>query len=149
MVASISPQCNILVIDDEPAARYVMASFFKDQNCVTYEAQNGSEGIRMAREIKPHLVLLDLHMPDMSGYDVLNSLKVDSEMQSIPVAVVTSASLSDQQRRNLKRQTCAIIDKSTLSREHMRRLMDVVLRQAEPPGEKKWRDRVNKTGVLE
>jgi CheY-like chemotaxis protein len=149
MVVSISPQCNILIIDDEPAARYVMASFFKSQNCLTYEAQNGSDGIRMAREIKPQLVLLDLHMPDMSGYDVLDSFKADSELQWIPVAVVTSASLSGQQSRNLERQTCAIIDKSTLSREHMRRLMDMVLRKAEPPGEKKWSDRVNKTGVLE
>jgi CheY-like chemotaxis protein len=125
------PPCNILVIDDEPAARYVMISFFKDQNCVTYEAQNGVDGYRMAREIKPQLVLLDLYMPDMSGYDVLDSLKADSELQWIPVAVVTSASLSDQQRRHLERHTCAIVNKSTLSRERMRGLLDLVLRQAE------------------
>jgi CheY-like chemotaxis protein len=108
-----------------------MASFFKDQNCVTYEAQNGGEGIRMAREIKPQLVLLDLHIPDMSGYDVLDLLKVDSEMHRIPVAVVTSASLSDQQRRNLERQTCAILSKSALSRERMSQLMELARREAE------------------
>jgi PAS domain S-box-containing protein len=125
------PQYNVLIIDDEPMARYVMASFFKDQNCVTYEAQNGGEGIRMAREIKPQLVLLDLHMPDMSGYDVLDLLKVDSEMHRIPVAVVTSASLSDQQRRNLERQTCAILSKSALSRERMSQLMELARREAE------------------
>jgi CheY-like chemotaxis protein len=90
--------------------------------------------------------LLDLHMPDMSGYDVLDLLKVDSEMHRIPVAIVTSASLSDQQRRNLERQTCAILGKSGLSRERMSRLMEMVRREA---------DRSNnavidqQTGVLE
>jgi PAS domain S-box-containing protein len=125
------PQYKVLIIDDEPMARYVMASFFKDQNCVTYEAQNGGEGIRMAREIKPQLVLLDLHMPDMSGYDVLDLLKIDSEMHRIPLAIVTSASLSDQQRRNLERQTCAIFSKSAMSRETMSRVLEVVRREAE------------------
>jgi CheY-like chemotaxis protein len=122
MVASDSLECNILIIDDEPAARYVVADLLRAENCVTYEAQNGVEGLRMAREIKPRLVLLDLHMPGMSGYDVLDSLKADSEMHGIPVAVVTSASLTDQQRRNLESQTCAIINKSSLSRERMHRL---------------------------
>src|SRR6266540_15302 len=86
MVASNSPECNILIIDDEPAARYVVAGFFRGENCVTYEAENGVEGLRMAREIKPQLVLLDLQMPDMTGYDVLDSLKADLEMHLIPVA---------------------------------------------------------------
>ena len=67
-------------------------------------------------------------MPGMSGYDVLDSLKADSKMHRIPVVVVTSASLTDQQRRNLECQTCAIINKSTLSREHMHRLLDLVVR---------------------
>ncbi len=128
MVASNSPECNILIIDDEPAARYVVAGFFRGENCVTYEAENGVEGLRMAREIKPQLVLLDLQMPDMTGYDVLDSLKADLEMHLIPVAVVTSASLTDHQRGSLERQTCAIIDKSTLSRERMQRLLGFVLR---------------------
>jgi CheY-like chemotaxis protein len=128
MVAPNSPECNILIIDDEPAARYVVAGFFRGENCVTYEAQNGVEGLRMAREIKPQLVLLDLHMPDMTGYDVLDSLKADSEMHRIPVAVVTAASLTDQQRRSLERQTCAIINKGTISRELMCRLVDVARR---------------------
>jgi len=125
------PRWHVLIIDDEPAARYVMASFFKDQDCVTYEARNGTDGIRMARAIKPQLVLLDLHMPDMSGYDVLDSLKADSEMHQIPVAVVTSASLSDEQRRKLQGQTCAIITKGALSRERMSGLVEAVRRQAE------------------
>jgi PAS domain S-box-containing protein len=139
------PQHTVLIIEDEPMARYVMASFFKDQNCVTYEAQNGGEGIRMAREIKPQLVLLDLHLPDMSGYDVLDSLKGDSEMHRIPVAIVTSASLSDQQRRNLERRTCAIFSKSALSRERMSRLVEMLRRQAERRNNEVTQQR---TGVL-
>jgi PAS domain S-box-containing protein len=140
------PDCNVLIIDDEPMARYVMASFFRDQNCVTYEARNGEEGIRLACEIKPQLILLDLHMPDMSGYDVLDLLKVDSEMGRIPVAIVTSASLSDSQRRHLERYTCAILSKSALSRQRMSRLMELVRREAE-----RTTDGVNEhqTGVLE
>ena len=137
------PRWHVLIIDDEPAARYVMASFFKDQDCVTYEARNGTDGIRMARAIKPQLVLLDLHMPDMSGYDVLDSLKADSEMHRIPVAVVTSASLSDEQRRKLQGQTCAIITKGALSRERMSGLVEAVRRQAERV------DGISPTGVME
>jgi CheY-like chemotaxis protein len=144
MVASNSPECNILIIDDEPAARYVLAGFFRAENCVTYEAQNGVEGLRMAREIKPQLVLLDLQMPDMTGYDVLDSLKADSEIHLIPVAVVTSASLTDHQRGRLERQTCAIIDKSTLSRERMQRLWAWCCDKASGDGEDRGTDGVNK-----
>jgi CheY-like chemotaxis protein len=124
----------------------VVAGFFRTENCITYEAQNGVEGLRMAHEIKPQLVLLDLHMPDMSGYDVLDSLKVDSEMHWIPVAVVTSAILTDQQRRSLEPQTCAILSKSALSRERMSRLMETVRREAERRNNGMMEQR---TGVLE
>lgn len=65
------------------------------------------------------------------------------------MAVVTSASLTDQQRRNLECQICAIINKSTFAREHMHRLLDLVLRQV-AGGEDGGTDRWSKqTGVME
>ena len=79
------------------------------------------------RETKPNLVLLDLNMPDLSGYEVLDRIKADPVTRDIPIAVVTSAVITDQERLQLEGQTCAIMNKSDLSPERIGHLLGTVL----------------------
>jgi signal transduction histidine kinase/DNA-binding response OmpR family regulator len=118
---------QVIIIDDEPAARYVLSKFLDGVPGRVKEAENGREGLRMIRARPPQLILLDLNMPDISGFEVLDELKTDSATQSIPVAVVTSATLTEADRRLLGSKTCAVINKAELSRERVEQLWRDVL----------------------
>lgn len=122
-----SPPARVMIIDDEPAARYVLSKLLCDKPCRVQEAENGVEALRMIKASRPQLIFLDLTMPDVSGFEVLNRLKADASTQSIPVAVVTSAALSEANRRLLETQTCAIISKTELSRERIDHVWQQVL----------------------
>ena len=119
-----SRRARVMIIDDEPAARYVLAKLLENKPCFVQEAANGMDGIRIAKEIKPHLIFLDLNMPDLSGFEVLDRIKADPTIQTIPIAIVTSANVTEPERRRLEEQTCAIISKSDLSREQIETLLE-------------------------
>jgi signal transduction histidine kinase/DNA-binding response OmpR family regulator len=119
---------DVVIIDDEPAARYVLSKLLSDKPCRIREADDGLEGLRMVKASPPQLIILDLNMPGLSGFEVLNSLKTDPVTQSIPVAVVTSATLADATRGLLETQACMIINKTELSRDRIDRLWDQILR---------------------
>ncbi|HTF93919.1 MAG TPA: ATP-binding protein [Verrucomicrobiae bacterium] len=123
------PKTQVVIIDDEPAARYILSKLLWGKSCRVQEAENGFEGLRMIKASSPQLIFLDLAMPDLSGFEVLNSLKTDALTQSIPVAVVTSATLTEAHRRLLEAQTCAIINKTELSRERIEDLWQQVIGQ--------------------
>jgi signal transduction histidine kinase/CheY-like chemotaxis protein len=124
-----TPDRQVMIIDDEPAARYVLSKLLHGKSCRVQEAENGAEGLRMIKASPPQLIFLDLNMPDLSGFEVLNRLKSDVSTQSIPVAVVTSAALTETHRRLLEAQTCAVISKTELSRERIEDLWQQVLGQ--------------------
>jgi CheY-like chemotaxis protein len=121
---------QVLIIDDDPAARYVITKLLKSLGRMAYEAPDGVDGIRSARQLNPDLVLLDLNMPGMSGFEVLDRLKADPLTQAIPVAIVTSASISEAERRRLEAKSYAIVSKSELSGEQLGRLLNAVQRES-------------------
>ena len=80
---------TILVIDDDPSVRDLMSRFLTKLNFNVVAAANGEEGIRLAKQVHPLLITLDVVMPDCDGWAVLNRLKSDSELAEIPVIMVT------------------------------------------------------------
>ncbi|PKM38430.1 MAG: hybrid sensor histidine kinase/response regulator [Gammaproteobacteria bacterium HGW-Gammaproteobacteria-10] len=80
---------KILIIDDMPANLELMAGVLKDDYNVQV-ATSGEKGLRLAREHMPDLILLDVMMPGMSGYDVCRRLKAEPELCDIPVIFVTA-----------------------------------------------------------
>ena len=128
-----APGARVMIIDDEPAARYVLTKLLSHKACSVQEAVNGTEGIRMAKETMPNLIFLDLKMPDVSGFDVLDRIKTDPATQPIPVAVVTSATLTEVDRRRLEAQTCAIMNKTELSRERVEQVLEKIQTESVVP----------------
>jgi signal transduction histidine kinase/CheY-like chemotaxis protein len=110
------PRGRVLIVDDQSAARYLLARLLQDLHFILRQAANGADGLRIAKEFTPDLIFLDLDMPDISGFEVLSLLKADPATQAIPVTIVTSLDLSESDRQKLARQACAIINKSELSR---------------------------------
>jgi len=82
-------QDTILVIDDDPSVRDLMSRFLTKLDFRVVAARNGEEGFRLAKQIHPLLITLDVVMPECDGWTVLNRLKSDSELAEIPVIMVT------------------------------------------------------------
>ena len=107
------PIRRILLVDDDEVSRYLMRRLLDDLPCVVSEASTGTAAVRLALEDPPDAILLDLAMPDLSGEDVLEQLRGDNATARIPVVIVTSKVLSDNERARLLKRAIAIIDKGS------------------------------------
>jgi len=83
-----APHC-VLVIDDDPVQRDLMQRFLGREGFYVRAAAGGEEGLRMARQLRPVAITLDVMMPDIDGWSVLRALKDDPELRDIPVVMVT------------------------------------------------------------
>ncbi len=83
---------KILVVDDEPDAIDFIGTILNDNGYEYFSAQNGVEGLKLARERRPDLILLDLIMPEKSGIMMFQELKKDPSLREIPIIVVSGAS---------------------------------------------------------
>jgi CheY-like chemotaxis protein len=90
---------RILVADDSVTIQKVVELTFSKEDFVLTQARSGEEAIRKAKEIRPDLVLLDLVMPDMNGYDVCAALRTEPVLRSVPIIMLAGTFESfDQQR---------------------------------------------------
>lgn len=80
---------TLLVVDDEPANLRVLKHILQDQYRLVF-AKSGAEALRLAQEQKPALILLDVMMPDMTGFEVCEKLKASMSLSKIPVIFVTA-----------------------------------------------------------
>ena len=83
------PGAAILVVDDDPSVRQLIARHLEQEGWKTVQASNAADALQLAREVRPMLITLDIMMPDASGWWVLEELKEDPQTAGIPVLVVT------------------------------------------------------------
>jgi len=81
-----------LIVDDSPTDVHVMQTALEQSGFQTASAADGSEAIRKARELHPDLILMDIVMPGLNGFQATRELASDPETRSIPVIMVTSKS---------------------------------------------------------
>ncbi|HSH90056.1 MAG TPA: PAS domain S-box protein [Ramlibacter sp.] len=106
---------TILVIDDDPKAVQVIAALLPEPAYSVIRAFGGAEAIQLAQKIKPDLIVLDLMMPTVTGFDVVQALRVDAGTADIPVLVVTAMNLTAQQRTLLSDKSgnpIAVVEKA-------------------------------------
>lgn len=87
----------VLIIDDQETDRYIIRHHLEEFGCSLIEGSGGEQGLQLARQLKPALILLDLNMPGMDGFEVLGHLRDDPATSPIPVTVVTSQILAPEQ----------------------------------------------------
>ncbi len=80
---------TVLVIDDDPAVRELMQRYLDRDGFLAVTAANGHEGLRLARQVRPVAITLDVLMPGLGGWDVLTALKADPATADIPVIMLT------------------------------------------------------------
>ena len=87
---------TVLIIDDDPTVSELMKRQLLKENYKVIVAPNGKEGIRLARDLKPDVITLDILMPEMDGWSVLRTLKADPKVSDIPVIM---ASILDEKNK--------------------------------------------------
>jgi len=99
----------VLLIDDQEADRYILQRHVTEIGCSVVQASSGEEGLRLAAEVKPDVILLDLNMPGMDGFCVLERLNERADTAAIPVVIVTSQILPDERKSVLARSRALIM----------------------------------------
>jgi signal transduction histidine kinase/ActR/RegA family two-component response regulator/HAMP domain-containing protein len=82
-------QPDVLVVDDDPAVRDLLGRYLRDDGYLVAAAADGDEGLRLARKLRPSVIVLDVVMPERDGWDVLARLRADPELHDTPVIVLT------------------------------------------------------------
>ena len=78
---------NVLVADDKATGRELIRTVLEQSGHSVFEASDGAEALLIARERMPDLIILDLHMPEMDGFEVLHELKRDQRFATTPIFV--------------------------------------------------------------
>ena len=95
------PTKRILVIEDNPTNLLLVVYLLRAFGHEVRGAAEGAEGIELARQVKPDLILLDIHMPKMDGYEVVSRLRDDHACRGIPVVAVTALAMAGDREKLL------------------------------------------------
>ncbi|KKQ72378.1 MAG: Response regulator receiver protein [Berkelbacteria bacterium GW2011_GWB1_38_5] len=81
---------KVLIVDDEHGVLKMYSQYLQNDGIEVFQASNGEDGFKMAKEQKPDVILLDIIMPRYNGLDVLKDIKNDPEIKNIPVFLLTN-----------------------------------------------------------
>jgi len=89
---------RVLIVDDNRDMRDLYAAYFKHKGLETHTAEGGEEALRAALRVRPHVIVMDLMMPEITGIDAIRQLKLDARTRDIPVIALTG-NLAEEMRQ--------------------------------------------------
>ena len=92
---------SVLIVDDENMNMFALTHMLRPEYTV-YAAKNGQSAIRIAKKQQPDVILLDILMPEMDGYEVLSELKSDEETRKIPVIFISGLINPEDEKKGLE-----------------------------------------------
>jgi len=117
-----SPLATLLIVDDTPDNIAVLLEFFSHKGFKVLASQNGQQGIRTAEYAKPDLILLDVMMPGIDGFEVCQKLKSNQETQKIPIIFMTALSDTNSKVKGLELGAADYITKPLQYKEVLARV---------------------------
>ena len=111
------PPCPVLLVEDDAATRDVTRRILEKEGWRVTEAENGRVALEQMERERPNLILLDLMMPEMDGFEFASCVRLHPEWRSIPIVVLTAKDLSARERQGLSGQVETILHKKSGSRE--------------------------------
>jgi PAS domain S-box-containing protein len=120
LVKRYVPRANagpVLVVEDDGPTRSMLGRTLSKAGWTVAEAENGRVALERIGEARPSLILLDLMMPEMDGFEFVDTLRRDDAGPAIPIVVITARTLSDAERRRLNGGVERVVQKNTLDAE--------------------------------
>ena len=93
---------EVLIVDDDPDTLFTIDELVKDCNCKTILAKNGIECMEVLKHSSPDLILLDIMMPEMDGFETIKNIRKDEKLKDIPVFAVTAKAMASENEIILK-----------------------------------------------
>jgi CheY-like chemotaxis protein len=111
----------VLVVEDDADLREMMRRTLEKGGWAVIEAANGRVALERLIEQRPELILLDLMMPEMDGFQFLEEVRKHEEWRLIPIVVVTAKDLTEEDHRRLSASEARVLQKGLYSRDDMLR----------------------------
>lgn len=121
---------KILIIDDDPSLREAVSRMLTKEGFWVAMASDGEEGLQMAKVLRPHIITLDIAMPDMDGWQVLSRLKDDPDLKNIPVVILT---MMDGRSKGYALGASAVVQKPVSREDLLAVIASVETGQSEAP----------------
>jgi CheY-like chemotaxis protein len=110
---------KVLVVDDEPADRKLLGDLLAAEGGEVLEAGDGKQAVEHLRNVRPDLIVLDLVMPEMDGFRVVEQIRDHPDWRDVPILIVTAKDLTEEERGRLTGQTQALLTKQKLTPEKL------------------------------
>ncbi len=126
---------TVLVVEDDEGTRSLVRRTLEKQGWTVIEAENGRVGLERLEESRPALILLDLLMPEMDGFEFLEQLRELDSGESIPVVVITAKELTDNDRQRLNGGVERVVGKGNQSKDEFLSIVRDLVAAHDPAGE--------------
>ena len=110
---------QVLLVEDDPNSRTLITRMLERENWILRTAANGKAALRVLKKNHPAIILLDLKMAGMNGFELLELMHKNPEWTKIPVIIISSMDLTQEMRANLAPRVLAILQKGQFSREEL------------------------------
>lgn len=110
---------SVLIVDDEVDSRRIISRAIKKCHWQVSEATNGREAITLISKDVPSVILLDLMMPEMDGFEVIQELQSNEKWAQIPVVIITAKDLTQEEREFLNHSTKVVLQKDSYNRQQL------------------------------
>lgn len=117
---------KILVVEDTEDNRQILRDLLSMAGYEMVEAYDGAEGVQKAAEHKPDLILMDIQMPVMDGYEATRRIKANPDLKSIPIVAVTSYALSGDEQKTRAAGCDAYIAKPYSPRQMLAKVREIL-----------------------
>ena len=124
---------TILIVEDNEKNLKLVRDILQYKGHRTLEAVTGEEGVRLAREHKPDLVLMDIQLPDIDGITALRRIREDSSLDAIPVFAVSASVMPDEQQRIVASGFDAYITKPIMLKSFLETVQRFLSQGRRPP----------------
>jgi DNA-binding response OmpR family regulator len=122
---------KILIVDDEKDILELVSLILSGEGLQVFQAQDGLSALEIARKEKPDLVLLDIMMPEIDGWEVLKILKIEEETKDIPVAMLTCKTETRDKVLGIQEGAVDYITKPFAPEDLLVRVQDILAKQRE------------------
>jgi two-component system cell cycle response regulator DivK len=138
------PKATILIVEDSPDISEPLADAFRFAEFKVLQAYNAVQGLQLASEHRPNLVLMDIQLPDLDGLSTARTLKEDPATRHIPIVAMTAYDVVGDQARAISRDCVGYVQKPARPR-HLITLVSAILQLKSQPTSHPTKDSVSRT----